>query len=127
MDPLPKGLTELATQGTGWVLFLALIPFAGWCLKGWLDTLKANGELAKVVALALRESGEANGALAQSIRDRTPAFDALSQVVMQGTRDTERDTADRKEWQQRHDQATREIHDEQIEVRRLLDKREGRT
>jgi hypothetical protein len=119
-------MEQLATQGTGWFLFVALLGFTGWLLKQHLDLLKANAKLAEVVALALRESGEANGTLAQSVKDRTPAFDSLSQVVMQQTRDYETNNRAWEGWASRHDAATKEIHEEQIEVRRLLDKREGR-
>lgn len=114
---IPPGVRELAGQGTGWLLFIALLGFTGWLLKEHLDLLKANSKMAEVVALALRESGEANGALAQSVRDRTPAFDALSQVVMQQGRDHEANNKAWEGWAARHDQATKDIHDD---LRRAL-------
>jgi hypothetical protein len=70
------------------------------------------GELAKVVALALRESGESNGDLATSVRDRTPAFDAMKEAILQLIRDIAFSNTLWREWTERHDAATKEILDE---------------
>jgi uncharacterized protein Yka (UPF0111/DUF47 family) len=125
MDSLiPEGIRQLASQGTGWLLFLFAGAACIWLFRRLLAVLEKMIEDGKTAVLALRENGEANTDLAQSVQARTGAFDRLAEAVMQLIRDiSNNDTA----WRDRVSRLEKnldEIRAEQREVRRLLDIRE---
>lgn len=87
MDLIPEGIRALAAQGTGWLLFCFAMAACSWLFRRLLKVLDDRIEEAKAVVLALRVSGEASAELAQSIRDRTAAFELLSALVTQQGKD----------------------------------------
>lgn len=104
---LPQGIRDLAGQGTGWLAACLLTGVCWWLLKLLLESKKDCMTLQKecgdardlshekriaeatTTALALRSSADASAVLAQSIRDRTVAFDNLATLVTQMARDME--------------------------------------
>lgn len=84
---IPEGIRQLASQGTGWLLFLFAAAACVWLFRRLLTTLQERITEATTVALALRESAEATAELAQAVKDRTSAFDALSVLVSQQVKD----------------------------------------
>lgn len=123
---IPEGIRQLATQGTGWVLFCFAMGALFWTFRKLLVLMDARGEEKSSMVLALREGAEANADLARSIRDRTGAFEALSVLVTQLSRDY---ASNNERWRERvggMEKTLDEIQREQREVKRLLDMREGR-
>jgi prophage DNA circulation protein len=139
MDSLiPEGIRQLASQGTGWVLFLFASAFAFWLLSQLLKSkqicadqaaqaTEAREQLQERRVEEARQTAAALGAaattladLASSVKDRTSTLDMLVNLVKQTARDIEQNGL---RWQDRVaniDRMLDDISKRQIEIAQNL-------